>query len=143
MIIEYRGKANRWAGTGEVHEVAAWWNVNDTTHGKVKRAAVDAVRAEGAWASVTFESWDMSTYSTPQLNALIRVRCLTSQEVDREKELKSRRYTKCDGCGKFPGEVVRVADGSEQALCFTCQNKLPNGSYKVLHWIKADGRLQI
>lgn len=148
MIIEYAGRAGRQVGTGTVHEVRAWWNAISDEEGAVKRAATAAVRKEvGKGGSVAFESWDMSTYSHPQINAMVRVRVLTDEQVARRKELKTRRYTTCGGnggrCTSTPGEVVRVSEGVEQALCYGCRTALPKGSYQVVHWIKADGRVQI
>lgn len=149
MIIEYAGQADRQVGAGVVHEVRAWWNVNQDTQGEVKRAASAAVRKEvGKGGSVAFESWDMSTYSHPQLNAMIRVRVLTDEQVKARRELKDRRYSACDGdgdeCSNVPGRLVRVDEkGTEKALCYTCLRTLPKGTYQVLHWIKADGRLQL
>lgn len=143
VIIEYKGLADRWAGTGVVHEVRAWWNVNEDDEGAVKRAASKAVREEvGKGGSVTFESWDMSTYKTPQLDALVRVRVLTPEQVDHRKELKTRRYAECAICGTPPGELVLLEDGEEHPLCYSCRRGL-QGKYQVVHWIKADGKVQI
>jgi len=146
MIIEYAGIAKFQVGSGTVHEVRAWWNANDDKEGKVKRAAIEAVReATRSFDTLTFDSWDMSTYSTPQINAMIRIRERSPEQVAAREELKSRRYTACgsDGCGEFPGEVVQVADGTEKPLCYGCRTALPQGSYQVKHWIQRDGRVQI
>lgn len=145
MIVEYAGIANRWTGPGVVHEVRAWWNVNQYSQGAVKRAALHALRTQGriiGHAEVI--GMDMSTHATPQLNALIRIRVLTPDEVARGEELRTRRYTRCDGCGcDHPGQVVRMhEDDTERALCFTCWNPVKS-TCKVLHWIKKDGKLQI
>lgn len=146
MIIEYAGRADKWAGTGEVHEVRAWWNARTDSQGDVKRAASAAVRKEvGKGGSVAFESWDMSTYNHPQINAMIRVRVLTDQQVKHRKELKERVYKGCDGsgCKSAPGQVVRLVDGTEAALCFGCWNPLRGTGVKVLHYINKYGRIQL
>ncbi|MER6605729.1 hypothetical protein ABT282_07390 [Streptomyces sp. NPDC000927] len=147
MIIEYKGIADRYAGTGVVHEVRAWWNAIQDDEGAVKRAASKAVRdVVGKGGSVTFDSWDMSTYSSPQLNAMVRVRVLTSEQMAARKELRERRYTECGGCKRdHPGQVVRRENGSEQAVCYACWGEIKGTgeACQVLHWIKADGRVQI
>ena len=145
MIIEYRGKARQWAGTGEVHEVAAIWNALRDDQSAVKRASAKAVRdVVGKGRSVTFESWDMGTSSHPTLDALIRIRVLTKEQADRKKELTMRRYETCDKCGaKGPGQLVQMKDdGTEQALCYGCWNPL-RSKCKVLHYINKFGKLQI
>jgi hypothetical protein len=145
MIIEYAGVADRWAGDGVVHNVRAWWNVNETVQGAVKRAAVRAVRdALEDPGHVAVIGMDTCTYGTPQLNALVRVRVRTHEEVAHRAELLTRRYPCCVGCvGPGAGYLVRMhADGAERALCFTCWDPV-RGACKVLHWIKADGRLQL
>lgn len=150
MIIEYAGTADRQVGTGTIHQVRAFWTAGKDDDGNVKRAAGKAVRdVVGKGGSVAFESWDMSTYSHPQLNAMIYVRVMTDAQVKRRAELKARRYTTCEGkngtCAhQAPGEVVRVDDaGTELALCYGCRTALPKGSYQVVHWIKSDGRIQV
>jgi hypothetical protein len=152
MIIEYVGKADRWAGSGTVHEVRAFWTVGRDKDGAVKRAAIEAVReATRSMGTLTFESWDMSTYSHPQLNAMIRIRERSAEEVAAREELKSRRYTTCegpgedgDGCEETPGEVVHVkAENVDRPLCYGCRRLIPDGGYKVMHWIQRDGRVQI
>jgi hypothetical protein len=128
-----------------VHQVRAWWNANNETEGEVKRAAREAVRSDGRVLDlIEFESMDMSTYNTPQLNAMIRFRVLSPAEKDRRAELKTRRYKTCEGCGsKDPGQLVRMhADGAERALCFGCWSPL-KGSCRVLHWIDRNGALEI
>jgi hypothetical protein len=145
VIIEYAGVADRWTGWGVVHEVRAWWSANQDSQGAVKRAAVAAVLAEvGSTDRAEFASWDMSTYSTPQLNAMVRVRVLTAEEWARRKELRSRRCTRCDKCGcDHPGQLVTI-DGvsTALALCFGCWHPIRERC-KVLHWIKANGKLQV
>jgi hypothetical protein len=152
MIIEYAGIADRQVGTGTVHEVRAWWQVDKEDGGKVKRAASAAVReAVGEGGTVAFESWDVDTYNTPRLNAMIRVRVRTADQVAARKELASRRYTECEGrgtdgkgCGNQPGEVVHLRESDiEQPLCYSCRKDLPAGSYQVRHWIKSGGRIQL
>lgn len=145
MIIEYVGIADRQVGTGTIHEVRAWWNVRHDTEGRVKRAAIEAVReAKKTFNALSFDSWDMSTHDTPQINAMIRIRELSTAEVARRKELTSRRYNTCDGCGtNGPGQLVRMhADGTERALCYQCWNPVKS-TCKVLHWIDKHGKLQV
>lgn len=152
MIIEYAGIADRWAGPGVVHEVRAWWNAYDNTEGQVKRAALDVLGPETSGAILgTAEviGMDMSTYNTPYLNAMVRIRVLTPEEADRRTELRARRYTQCDGdgCGDAPGQVVYMfdpvpPDTGERALCYSCWRPLAvTVQCKVLHWIDRDGKI--
>lgn len=148
MIIEYAGTADRQVGHGTIHQVRAWWNVNDTTEGRIKRAAIEAVREGTRTASlVEYVSMDMSTYNTPQLNAMVYVRVVPQSVADRRAKLKTRTYTTCAGgdgtCKGTPGELVRIADGSEVPLCYGCRTGLAAGSYQVVHWIKSNGKLQL
>lgn len=152
MIIEYIGVADRFAGAGVVHTVRAIWNATTDKEGDVKRKATAAVRkVVGKGGSVAYESRDMDTHGWPTLAAIVNVRVLTEDQVSARKELKSRRYTGCEGpgedgegCGQFPGEVVHLRESdTEQALCYGCRTGLAPGSYKVRHWIQRDGRVQI
>lgn len=149
MIIEYAGVADRQVGHGTIHQVRAWWNVNDTTQGRIKRAAIEAVREGTRTAdSVEYVSMDMSTYSHPQMDAMVYVRVVPQDVADRRAELKTRKYTACTGgdgtCTETPGELVRIkSDGTEHPLCYGCRTGLAAGSYQLVHWIKSDGRLQI
>lgn len=147
MIVEYAGLADRWAGGGVVHQVRAWWNVHEHSEGQVKRAALETLcPANGVVVIGCAEviGMDTSTYNTPQLNAVVRIRVLLPEEMTTRAELRLRRYTRCDGCGGPPGgQVVRMAaDGAERALCYTCWDPI-KGTCKVLHWIKSDGKLQV
>ena len=146
MIVEYAGIADRWAGPGVVHNVRAWWNVNHDSEGRVKRAALNTLCPENGVVVLGHAEvidMDMCTSNHPNLNAMVRIRVLTPEQVARCKELKKRCYTRCDGCGSHPGQVVRMhADGTERALCYGCWNPVKS-TCKVLHWIKSDGRLQI
>lgn len=146
MIIEYAGRAERHVGWGITHEVRAWWNVNLDSDGTVKRAALDAVRAEVAEGyHVEYVSRDMSTYNTPRLDAMYLVRVLSPEQTAQRAELRTRRYTSCttDTCPEQPGYLVRMdADGTERALCYGCWAPIKS-TCKVLHWIKADGNLQV
>lgn len=176
MIVEYKGVADRWAGPGGVHEVRAWWNVYENTEGQVKRAAVDTLTpANGVVVTGTAEviGMDTDTYSTPQLNAMVRIRVLTAAELATRTELRARVYRRCDGCGNDqPGYLVRrltgadtdvrveqshelegggtvhrvtfgkVPSDAELALCYSCWHPI-KADCKVLHWIKADGKLQV
>lgn len=149
---DYVRVSERQVGTGTLHTVHAFWDAVRDDQGAVKRAASAAVRkAVGRGGSVTFESWEVDSFKHPSMNASVQVRVLSDADVKRIRELKSRRYTACEGpgtdgkgCASAPGEVVRVDDaGTEQALCYGCRTALPKGSYQVRHWIKADGRIQI
>lgn len=146
MRVEYKGVADRWAGSGVVHEVRAWWNIREHSEGQVKRAAINCLRTEGRVLDhAEVIGMDMSTYGTPNMNGMVRIRVLTVAEREAQKELKARHYTVCEVCGdKSPGEVVEIkATGVQQAMCFTCRTGLESGSYQVKHWIKADGTVQI
>lgn len=142
ITVEYAGLADRWSGPGTVHEVRAWWNVNQASVGKVKRAAMKEVQGQ-VTGHVEYVGMDMSTYNTPNLNAMIRIRVLTTAEVAKRAELKTRVYRTCDKCGsEQPSEVVRMdADGTEKALCYACWHPVKR-SCKVLHWINKYGKIQ-
>lgn len=144
MIIEYKGQADRQVGTGTVHEVRAFWNSMRDDEGVVKRDASKAVRdVVGKSGSVTFESWDLDTFKSPSLAAIVRVRVLTDEQVERRKRLKAARYDKCGICTtNDAGQLVLWGDGSEQPLCYICMKGLGE-KYQVVHYIKADGRLQL
>lgn len=145
ITVEYKGLADRWSGAGDVHEVRAFWNSIRDPEGDVKRAASKEVRkVVGKGGSVTFDSWDMDTHKNPSLAATVRVRVLTDEQVTARKELKARIYTVCAVCDKEPpGEIVRLlADGTEHPMCYSCRRGL-DGKYQVVHWIKADGRIQV
>jgi hypothetical protein len=145
MNIEYIGVNDRQVGTGTLHKVHAYWSAGEDENGEVKRAASAAVRkVVGKGGSVAFSSMESDSYNYPQFNAVILVRVLTDAQVAARKELKSRRYTECDGCGQFPGQVVHLRESdTEEALCFTCFRALPSGTYQVRHYIQRDGRVQI
>ena len=52
------------------------------------------------------------------------------------------QYKQCDGCGcDHPGQLVRMDDGTEKALCFTCWKPISQ-TCTVLDWINKYGRLQ-
>jgi hypothetical protein len=144
MIIEYAGVADRWAGLGVVHNVRAWWNVNHDAEGAVKRAALRAVQPKvKATDHLSVDPIDADTYSTPQLNALVRVRVISHEQYVERKRLASLVVRNCTKCGdEHPGNYLRMADGSEQAVCYTCLLALPDG-YRTIAWVKSDGRLQV
>jgi hypothetical protein len=151
MHVEYIGVNDRQVGTGTLHKVHAHWESTKTEKGEVKRAASAAVRkVVGKGGSVTFSSWTVGNYNAPRMDAAILVRVLTDAQVAARKELKSLRFTECEGpgadgkgCGKFPGQVVRMTDGTEQPLCFDCWNPMRGTGVKVMHYIQRDGRVQI
>lgn len=145
MHVEYKGQADYQVGTGIVHEVRAFWTAGRDEPGTVKRAASAAVRKEvGKGGSVTFESWDMDTYNSPSLAAIVRVRVLTDEQVAARKELRERVYDKCELCDTASAsEVVELKeDGTEHAMCYSCRRGL-QGPYQVKHWINKHGKVQI
>lgn len=145
ITSEYKGLASQWSGIGDVHEVRVFWNSTRDPEGGVERAASKAVReVVGKGGSVTFDSWDVDTYKSPSLAAIVRVRVLTDEQVTARKELKARRYTVCAVCDNAPpGEIVRLlADGTEHPMCYSCRRGL-QGPHQVIHWIKANGRIQV
>lgn len=151
MIVEYAGRADRYCGPGVVHEVHAWWNVHESSERAVKGAARRSLFTQGGITDLAaFVSWDLCTYSHPQLNAVIRFRVLTPAELDRRTELRARRYTRCDGegCTEAPGQLVYMFDDTtgnpERALCWACWRPLADAvQCKVLHWIDRDGKLSV
>lgn len=147
MIIEYAGIADRWAGPGVVHNVRAWWNVNQDTEGGVKRAALRAVRPEVKVTDhLSVDPIDADTYSTPQLNALVRVRVIAHEQYMERKRLAVLVVRACALCmSDCPSYYLRLPDRSEQGVCFTCLRgpALADVEYRTIAWIKADGRLQI
>lgn len=77
MIIEYAGPATRSAGPGWIHKARAWWNVHTDDRAQVKRAVIDAVKAEVPKGSkVTFMDWYMDTSTYPTVNAWPSVRVI-------------------------------------------------------------------
>lgn len=145
ITSEYKGLASQWSGIGDVHEVHVFWNSTRDPEGGVERAASKAVReVVGKGGSVTFDSWDVDTYKSPSLAAIVRVRVLTDEQVTARKELKARRYTVCAVCDNAPpGEIVRLLeDGTEHPMCYSCRRGL-QGPHQVIHWIKANGIIQV
>lgn len=143
ITVEYAGHASRQVGNLPMHDVRAWWVVRDEgTIGRVKLAAGRELKRHTTADHVEYATMDMNTYNSPHLDAMITFRVLTHEQFTARAELRKRVYSACDGCGcPHPGEVVRVADGAERALCFTCRRTL-TGPYQVLHWIKANGKVQ-
>lgn len=78
ITAEYIGPAERSVGPGWLHEVRVFWRVvSDDSTAKAKRAAARAVRAENPDAqSVRFVSWDLDTYNSPQLGAIMWYRVI-------------------------------------------------------------------
>lgn len=146
ITVEYRGRADRWSGRGVVHEVRAFWSALDG-HSETAVAAQGKRELRAAGRIMDHAEYigrELDTYNSPSLAAILRYRVLTVKELSVRAELRTRVYKECDGCGcDHPGQVVRMeSDGSEAALCFGCWNPI-KGTCKVLHWIQADGRLQI
>jgi hypothetical protein len=146
ITVEYVGLADRWAGPGVVHTVRAFWNARDG-HSEAE------VAARGKRALVTqgnildhaeYIGRDLDTFKSPSLAAILRYRVLTPTQEATRKELSTRVYKTCDGCGgDHPGQLVRMAEsGAERPLCFGCWNPIKSAC-KVLHWIKKDGKLQL
>lgn len=143
ITVEYIGLADRQVGVGDVHEVRAHWHSVRDSEGDVKQSVSMAVRGKiGKGGSAVFDSWEVDTYKSPSLSAIVRVRVLTDEQLARRKELKSRRYHKCALCPGEPVELVRRQDGTEQPLCFYCRRGLGE-EYQVTHWINRDGKLHI
>lgn len=145
MFIEYAGQAERQVGRGTLHNVRAWWNAVSEDQGKVKRAALGAVRAEiPATSRASFVSWGMDTSTHPTINAFITVRVLSAEEAARLARLKAIRAHACHTCSDpHPGYYADV-DGIEKALCYVCTERLAPGTrYRLIAWIRADGRLQV
>ena len=78
ITAEYIGAADRSAGEGWLYEVRVFWRaVAEDSSGKAKRAARAAVKAEHPDATtIKFSSWDLDTYNTPQLGAIMRYRVI-------------------------------------------------------------------
>lgn len=150
ITVEYAGPASYQVGPLPCHDVRAWWTVTDGREiGRVKRVAgaelKRELRADGIPADhIECVSVDMSTYNHPHLNAMLTFRVYTREQFQARAELRKAVYTHCDGCRRTqPGQIVRnLASGTETALCFECWK--PNSSaYQMLHYIKANGRVQI
>ena len=144
ITTEYAGHASRQVGNLPWHDVRAWWVVRgEGSIGRVKLAAGRELKRHIKADHVEYVNMDMDTYNSPHMNAMITFRVLTHEQFTARAELRTRVYTACDGCAcDHPGEVVRVADDTERALCFTCRKAL-TGAYQVLHWIMANGKLQV
>lgn len=145
MIIEYKGVAERQVGPGIVHEVRAWWDVTTDSEREVKRAAQRAVRQEiRSTDHVSVDPIHADTYSTPRLNALVRVRVISHEQHVERKRLAALVVLACATCGACgPCNYLRMPDGREQGACFTClRGPLDKVEYRTIAWIKADGRLQ-
>lgn len=145
VFVEYIGPAERQVGTGTVHEVRAFWDARDgLTEKQVAAEGKSALVSDGKILDhVEYIGRDLDTYRSPRLAAVLRYRALTPDEFRTRTELRSRRYTSCAGCGEEePGQLVCRENGTEEALCFGCWNPVKY-ICKVLHWIKADGKLQL
>ena len=86
ITAEYIGPADRSAGPGWLYEVRVFWRVvADDSTAEGKRAARAAVKREHPKAAqVRFSSWDLDTYSSPQLAAVMRYRVICPERHDRE-----------------------------------------------------------
>lgn len=145
ITVEYAGPAPRQVGTLPMHDVRAWWTVRDEgTTGRVKLAAGRELKRHINADHVECVTMDMDTYNSPNMNAMITFRVLTAEQFTRRAELCARVYKRCDGCsGTSPGQLVTVeGNDTPQALCYGCWHPISERC-KVLHWIKADGRLQV
>lgn len=144
--VEYAGLADRWAGPGRVFTVHAWWNSAHHTPGQVGAAALRTLgpRTSGILIGPTWvEDINTDTYRTPSMNSVVRIRHVPRETADRYTWLASLRFTQCtaDGCTAVPGTLVSVEDdGTGVALCYPCWKAADVGT---LHWIQADGRLQL
>jgi hypothetical protein len=152
ITVEYAGPTSHQVGNIPCYDVRAWWHVvSDRTEGNVKRAANLELKRHVKADHVEFVRWDVGTYNSPNLDAMITFRVLTSEQFAARAELRTRVYATCDGCGcDHPGQVVRMAEngvirmderGPERALCFGCWNPIKD-TCQVLHWIKSNGKLQ-
>lgn len=148
ITVEYAGQASRQVGPFPMHDVRAWWVIRDEgTEGRVKVAAGRELKKHVRADHVEFAFMDMDTYSTPHINAMMTFRVLTAEQFDARAELRSRRYTRCDGCADdSPGQLVHMYDDvsgqPERALCYACWRPLAvTVQCKVLHWIDRRGRL--
>lgn len=167
ITVEYAGPASRQVGNLPCYDVRAWWTVvGDRTAGNVKRAASRELKRHVAADHVEFVSWDVGTYNSPRLDAMITFRVLTAEQFADRRELRARVYTTCDECHNAqPGYVVlaltadetrveqlseheytvatgRFPTGDERALCHSCWHPIRD-TCKVLHWINRNGRVQI
>lgn len=145
ITVEYKGPASRQVGNIPCHDVRAWWRMEgDRSIGNVKRAAGDELKRHVKADHVEFVSMDMDTHGHPSMNAMLTFRVFTAEQFTARAELRARVYTTCEGCGRTqPGQVVRTeADNAERVLCFECWHPI-KATCKVLHWIKANGRIQI
>lgn len=145
ITVEYAGPASRQVGSIPCHDVRAWWRTgDDATVDNVKRAARAELRRHIKADHIEFVTMDMDTYSSPSVNAMLTFRVFTQAQLASRAELRARVYSTCDGCGcDHPGQVVRMDDGSaERALCHGCWHPIRDAC-KVLHWIKANGKLRV
>lgn len=145
ITTEYAGPASRQVGPLPCHDVRAWWVAQDDgTIGRVKLDAGRELKRHVRADHVEFVHMDMSTYNSPHMNAMITFRVLTKAQFAARAELRARVYTQCElsRCGGDPGQLVRMENGLERALCFGCWYPIKS-TCQVLHWIKANGKLQI
>lgn len=145
ITVEYKGPAVRQVGSDPWYEVRAWWRMEgDRSIGNVKRAAGDELKRHVKADHVEFVSMDMDTHGHPSMNAMLTFRVFTAEQFTARAELRARVYAECNGCREAaPGYLVRMtASSMEHALCFGCWHPI-KATCKVLHWIKANGRIQI
>lgn len=165
ITVEYAGPAPRQVGSLPWHDVRAWWTVRDErSTGLVKTAAGRELKKHITADHVEFVHWDMSTYNTPDLNALLTFRVLTHAQFTERAQLRGRVYRTCGRCGgDGPGQLVmltrpgtpavpdpqnvtpgRADTGETQALCHSCWRPVSDtGGCRVLHWINRNGRLDV
>lgn len=151
ITVEYAGHASRQVGPLPMHDVRAWWQVRDeNTMGHVKLAAGRELKRHIKADHVEFSHMDMDTHGHPHMNAMITFRVLTKAQFAERAQLRTRRYTRCEGdsCTQQPGQLVYMFDDTtgqpERALCYACWRPLADTvQCKVLHWIDRDGKLQV
>lgn len=144
ITVEYAGPSSHQVGYDPCHDVRAWWVVvSDRTAGNVKRAAGAELKRHIHADHVEFVRWDVGTYKSPHLNAMITFRVLTHEQFDARERDRALVFTTCDGCGcDHPGYLVTMnADGTQRALCYSCWRPIRD-TCKLQHWIKANGKLQ-
>ncbi|SRR6266576_2160024 len=145
ITVEYAGPTSHQVGNLPCYDMRVWWTVaSDQTEGNVKRAAGVELKRHVVADHVEFVRWDVGTYSSPRLDAMITFRVLTAEQFAARAELRARVYAECNGCrDEHPGYLVRMtSSGIDHALCFGCWNPIKD-ECKVLHWIKANGKLQV
>lgn len=144
ITVEYAGPASRQVGNLPQYDVRAWWVVCDEgSEGRVKLAAGRELKKHVTADHVEFVHMDEDTFKSPHINAMLTFRVLTADQFKARAELRSRVYGQCENhrCGEQAGQLVRMSDNTERALCFTCWKPIKD-TCKVLHWINRHGKVQ-